>query len=73
MTKGKEPTIEKFRGGTQPFVTGSVLRGMIVQAGFTSAIRLATEDADSATASKGRFVRSASWSKFVQSFQSSPI
>ena len=40
MTEGKELTIGVLKEeGTQPFVTGGVLRGMIVPAGFTSAIR----------------------------------
>ena len=41
MTKGKKLTTGVFKEeGTQPFVTDGVLRGTIVQAGFTSAIRL---------------------------------
>ena len=41
MTKGEKLTIGVFQEEeTQPFVTGAVLRGMIVLAGFTSAIRL---------------------------------
>lgn len=41
MTKEKTFAIEVLREeGTQPFVTGGVLRGKIVLAGFTSAIRL---------------------------------
>ena len=40
MTKGKELTIGGLKEKeTQPFVTGGVLRGMIVLAGFTTAIR----------------------------------